>query len=209
MGDIYENEVLIPEALENLQLPNPSLLLDYQLGEKRIIYIDYEIDDSILDVQRQIILYNLEDKENNIPIEKRVPIKLLINSPGGLLSETMSLIAVMQMSKTPIWTVNLAAAYSGGAMLLMAGHKRYALPYSKGMIHTGSGGLGGTYEQVTEQSKKYKKEIETMTNFILEHSKIDKKVYGKNKVKDWYMTDEEQLYYGLVDEVVENIFDIL
>lgn len=209
MGDLFQCDVQIPEPLENLQLPNMSLLLDYQLGEERIIYIDYEIDACILDVQRQIILFNLEDKKQGIPVEERIPIKLLINTPGGLLNETMSLIAVMQMSKTPIWTVNLGEAYSGGAMLLMAGHKRFALPYSKGMIHTGSGGLGGTYEQVTEQSKKYKKEIETMTNFILEHSKIDKKVYGKNKAKDWYMTDEEQLYYGLVDEVVENIFDIL
>lgn len=207
MADIYQLEFPIPESLENLQLPDPSLLNDYLLDNERIIYIDYEIDMSIINVQKRIILFNLEDK--NVPIEKREPIKLLLDCPGGLLSETMSLIATIEMSKTPIWTINMADAYSGGSMILISGHRRFAMPYSKALIHTGSGGMGGTHEQVMAQSKKYEKEVKVMGDFIVNHTKIDSKTYNKKKKDEGYLTDKEQLEYGLVDEIVGNIFDLL
>ncbi len=207
--DGFTIDVPIPESLENLQLPAPELLNTYCLNEYRIIYIDYDIDISILQVQRQIILYNLQDKESNVPVEERKPIKILIDSPGGYLSETMSLIAVIEQSETPIWTFNIAEAYSGGSMILISGHKRFALPYSKALVHTGSGGLSGTHEQVMAQSKKYEKEVKVMGDFICSHTKIDSKLYSKNKAKEWYLDTEEQLKYGLVDEVVTNLFDYL
>lgn len=206
MDDIGFN-LEIPCELENLQLPSNELLNFYYLKKNRIFYIDYEIDISILEIQREIILINMEDI--NIPVEKRIPIKILLDCPGGLLSETMSLIASIKMSKTPIYTINMADAYSGGAMILMAGHKRYAMPYSKAMIHTGSSGLGGTYEQVESQSKKYKKEIETMGKFIMDNTKIDSKLYKKNKAIDWYMDENEQVQYGLVDEIIDDLYGLL
>lgn len=207
MADIYQIGVPIPNNLENLQLPDPSLLNSYCLDEERIIYIDYEIDMSILEVERRIIRFNLEDKD--VPIENRKPIKLLLDCPGGLLSETMSLVATIEMSKTPIWTINMADAYSGGSMILISGHKRFAMPYSIALIHTGNSDMAGTYEQVMAQSKKYEKEVKVMGDFIINHTKIDSKMYNKKKKDDWYLTDKEQLEYGLVDEIVGNIFDLL
>ena len=200
-------DIPMPDGVPEGVLPEPGLLSDYRLAESRIHYIDYQIDVSILDIQRQIILYNLEDKD--IPIEQREPIKLLIDSPGGLLVESMSLANVIKMSKTPVWTFNIAVAYSGAALLLMSGHKRYALPNSTAMIHTGDCELGGTYEQVEAQSKKYQKIVADMGTFILENTSIDQKLYRKNKAKDWYMDCKEQLDYGLVDEIVSNLFEIL
>lgn len=200
-------DVPIPEDIPNDALPDPGLLLDYRLAESRIHYIDFEIDLCVLDIQRQIILYNLEDKD--VPIEERKPIKILIDSPGGLLSETMSLAYAIKMSKTPVWTFNMADAYSGAAVLLMSGHKRFAMPNSIAMIHTGESGLGGTYEQVEAQSKKYQKQIADMGTFILNNTSIDQKLYKKNKAKDWYMDSNEQVSYGLVDEIIDNLFEIL
>lgn len=197
----------IPCGLENLQLPSCELLNFYELREKRIFYIDYDIDISILDIQREIIRINISDSD--IPIEERKPIKILIDSQGGWLSETMSLAATIQMSKTPIWTINIADAYSGAAVLLISGHKRFAMPYSRALIHTGSGDLGGTHEQVLAQTKKYEKQVKTMGEFIVNNTKIDSKLYNKKKKDEWYLTDEEQLNYGLVDEIITNIFDIL
>ena len=94
-------------------------------------------------------------------------------------------------------------------MILISGHKRFALPYSKALVHTGSGGLSGTHEQVMAQSKKYEKEIKVMGDFICAHTKIDSKLYNKNKAKEWYLDTDEQLKYGLVDEVVTNLYDFL
>lgn len=200
-------ELIMPKNLENLQLPDPGLLDYYNLAENRIFYIDYEIDMGILDIQRNIVLINIADKD--IPIEERIPIKILIDSPGGLLSETMSVASTIIQSKTPVITINMADAYSGAAILLMAGHKRYAMPYSKAMLHTGSGGTSGTFEQTEEQQKNYKRQVEDMGKFILARTGMDEKVFKRNKTKDWYMMPEDQLKYGLVHEIVDNVFDIL
>lgn len=200
-------ELILPKDVENLQLPDPNLLNFYKLAENRIFYIDYEIDMGILEVQRDIILINIADKD--IPVEERIPIKILIDSPGGLLSETMSVASTIVQSKTPIITVNMADCYSGGAILLMSGHKRYAMPYSKAMIHTGSGGTSGTFEQTEEQQKNYKRQVEDMGKFILARTGMDEKIFKRNKSKDWYLMPEDQLKYGLVHEIVDNIFDIL
>ena len=200
-------ELILPKDVENLQLPDPGLLDYYKLAENRIFYVDYEIDMGILDLQRSIILINLEDRD--YPIEERLPIKILIDSPGGLLSETMSVVSTIIQSKTPVITINVADAYSGGALLLLSGHKRYALPYSKAMLHTGSGGTSGTFEQTEEQQKNYKRQVEDMGKYILERTSMDKKVFNRNKAKDWYFMPDEQVKYGLVHEITENIYDII
>ena len=204
MADI---EVELPDVAENGELPSPESVLIWELRQKRIFYINEDIDATILYFQGEIIRINYEDK--GIPIEERKPIYFLINTNGGLLSETMSLASTMQMSKTPIITINVGAAYSGGVVLLLAGHKRYAFPFSKALIHTGSGELGGTHEQVKEQAAKYKREIDDMCNFILQRSGISKTQYSKKKSKEWYIIDEEQVKYGIVDGMIDNLFDLL
>lgn len=199
-------EMLKTNDWANFQLPDPGLLEYYKLAEHRILYVDYEINMNILEIQRELILINIADI--GIPIDERVPIIILIDSPGGLLSETMCVACSIMQSKTPVITVNIAEAYSGGALLLLAGHKRYALPYSKAMIHTGSGSMSGTFEQAEERQKLYKKEVDEMGKYILERSGMDKRVFNKNKAKDWYMTTDEQLQYGIVHEI-GNLYDIL
>ena len=121
----------------------------------------------------------------------------------------MSLVATIKQSVTPVWTINIANAFSGGALILLSGSKRFALPYSKAMIHTGYNEITGTYEQIIEQVNKYKKEIIEMKGFILSNTTISGKLYNKMKSKDWYMTCKEQVYYGLVDEIVENLYSLL
>lgn len=191
----------------NLQLPDPDLLNYYKLAENRIFYVVNDIDLNTLEIQRAIININIADQ--GIPYEERKPIKILIDSFGGLLSESMSIAYFIAQSKTPVYTINIADAYSGAALIFIAGHKRYAMPYSKAMLHTGSGGTSGTFEQTEEQQKNYKKQVEGMGNFILERTGMDKKVFGRNKTKDWYFTSSEQVKYGLAHEIVDNIFDIV
>ena len=200
-------DIALPENLENIKLPSPEMVNYWRLSEERIFYIDYEIDESVLEIQRAIIAINIADKD--IEPSARKKIKIFIDSPGGLLSETMSLVTVMIMSKTPVITVNIAEAYSGGALLLLAGHERYAFPYSKAMLHTGSGGVQGTYEQTEQAQKIYKKQVDEMGSYILERSGMDEKIYKKNKAKDWYMDGNEQVQYGLVHKIATNLDEIL
>lgn len=200
-------DIDLPEKLEDIKLPSPEMVNYWRLAEERIFYIDYEIDESILELQRSIIAINIADK--GIETDKRKPIKLFIDCPGGLLSETMSMATAIIMSKTPVITVNIAVAYSGGCILLLAGHKRYSLPYAKAMLHTGSGGVSGTYEQTEQAQKIYKKQVDEMGDYILARSQMDEKVYKKNKSKDWYMDANEQVAYHIVDKIVEDLDEII
>jgi ATP-dependent Clp protease protease subunit len=203
-----ELQIALPENLEDIKLPSPEMVNYWRLAENRIFYIDDEIDINILEIQRAIIAINIADK--GIEPCDRKSIKLYIDSPGGLLSEAMSLATTCILSTTPVITVNIAEAYSGGALLLLAGHKRYGFPYSKAMIHTGSRvGGGGTFEQTEEAQKLYKKQIEEMGQYILERSGMDEKVFKKNKSKDWYFDVNEQLSYGLITDIVTDFEQII
>lgn len=207
VSTIEELELALPENLETLKLPSPELLNYWRLAENRIFYIDYEIDESVLEIQRSIILINFVDKD--MEPNKRIPIKILLNTPGGLLSETMSLASTIMMSKTPVVTINIGMAYSGGCLLLIAGHKRYSFPYAKAMVHTGSGDVSGTYEQTEQAQKIYKKQVDEMGEYILKQTNMDEKIYKKNKSKDWYMDAKEQIQYGIVHELVTDLDIIL
>lgn len=197
----------MPNNLEDIKLPSPEMVNYWRLAENRIFYIDYEIDETVLEVQRSIICINIADKD--IEPALRIPIKIFIDTPGGLLSETMSLATTIIMSKTPVKTVNIAESYSGGCLLLLAGHKRYAFPYSKAMLHTGSSGVAGTFEQTEQAQKIYKKQIDEMGSYILEQSGMDERIYKKNKSKDWYMDAKEQVQYGIVHKIVTDLDEII
>ena len=132
-----------------------------------------------------------------------------MDTPGGLLSETMSLASTIIMSKTPVITINIAEAYSGGCLLLLAGHKRYTFQYAKAMVHTGSGGVSGTYEQTEQAQKIYKKQVDEMGSYILERSGMDEKIYKRNKSKDWYMDANEQIQYGIVNGIINSLDEII
>lgn len=198
--------VAVPEKVENLQLPNPALLGYYNNEKDRVLWIEGEIDDDLFEMSKLILKYNQEDKD--IPVSERKPIKIFIHSPGGDLDSTLAFIGLMNISKTPIFTINACWAYSAAGLILMAGHKRYALPNTECLIHSGSGHLGGSYEQTTEQMKNYKYLVDKMREFIFSKTKIDQKTFKKYSSKDWYIYTDEMLEYCIVDEIVNDL-DIL
>lgn len=195
--------IAIPQSVENLQLPDPTLLSYYQDEADRSFWINDEITDNLLEFAKLIMKYNKEDVGK--PIEDRKPIKIFISSPGGDLDATLSFIGLIGLSKTPIWTINMGWAYSAAGLILMAGHKRFIMPNCSVLIHSGSGQLGGSFEQTTEQMKNYKALVDKMREFILSKTKIDTKLFKKNSTKDWYINAEEALSLGIVDEIVEDL----
>lgn len=203
-------ELLLPqESAGNLKLPDPALVNYYQTLEHRILWVDCEIDETLLEVTRQILLWNMQDR--NVPAEDRIPIKVCIFSPGGNLAETMHACTIIKMSKTPVHTINMGTAFSGGFMLLIAGHKgyRYALPYARSLCHSGSGGVSGDFQRAKDAMDDYKAQINDMQSFILEHTDITKAQLSKKRDCDWYMSAEEQVKYGVADKIVSDISEIL
>lgn len=197
--------VIPPEA--DVKLPDPSLLAYYNDKQERAIWIDSDIDDCTYEITKQIYEYNRQDKD--IPVESRKPIKIYINSFGGDLYQCFALISAIGASKTPVYTINTGVAMSAGMIILLSGHKRFAVKYSIAMCHSGSGSVGGDFEQTQSAMDNYKKMVDTMKTYILERTKIDSKTLSRKWTKDWYMFSDEQVSLGVANEIVEDISEVV
>lgn len=203
-------ELLIPTIdpeLENAKLPNPDLVEYYNDVEKREMWINYEIDDSLFDLTKKIYQYNKEDI--GIPVEQRRPIYVYVFSYGGEVENCLAFISAILASKTPVITVNCGVAMSCGALIFMAGHKRYMTKFGTVLIHSGSSSGGsGTYEQSVAFQKNYTVTVDKTRKFILERTNIDPKVYNKHKSEEWFIYAEDCIKYGIATDLIENIEDI-
>ena len=207
MDDVLANVLLgIPETTANLQLPDPTLRNYYQDEQDRIFWVDSQIDDTLLDLVKMIIKCNKEDKD--VPVEERKPIKVFIDSPGGDVCALWTTIKAIEISKTPVYTINYCTAYSAAGDLLAAGHKRYALPGTTVMVHSGSCMYGGDVEKVESMKKYFDKLGKKVTDYFLAHTNVEPKMYKRKASSDWYLDEDEALENGVIDEIITN-FDVL
>ena len=182
--------------------------------EDRMIWVDLEISTqtsyiapTILDIEKQILQWNKEDFGK--PVEERKPIKLLLYCFGGDLDATLSLVSLMNISTTPIYTYNMGVAFSGGFLLLINGHKRFTLATGTGLFHEGSAEVQGSAQEVRSAQANYERELKTIKDIIVAHSKIDLKTLNKYKDKEWYIPANQLLELGVVDEIITSIDQIL
>lgn len=207
MDELMNSVILgIPESIANLQLPDPQLRDYYADEQERIFWVDCQINENLLELVKMIIKCNKEDRGK--AVEERKPIKVFINSPGGDVSVLWTTMKAIEISKTPVYTINYCDACSAAADLLASGHKRYALPGTSVMVHSGSCMYGGTIEQAESMKKYYDKLGKKVTDYFLAHTKVEPKVYKKKAPSDWYMDEQEALEYGLIDEIITDL-DIL
>ncbi len=196
----------IPSSVANMQLPDPDLRDYYRDEIDRIFWIDSNIDDNTLDLVKMIINCNIEDKDKNV--EDRTPIKVMINSGGGDVQVMMTIIKTMKISKTPVHTICFSSAMSAAAEILAAGHKRFALPGTCVMVHSGSCSYGGTMEQA-ESCKKYVDALtKKATDEFVSNTKINAKTLKKKGASDWYMDENEALENGVIDAIITDLDNI-
>lgn len=205
-------ELLLPEvattgSLPSMQLPEIGDYNFWQLYNERIIALDEDITQWDYHIVKDIFMINIKD--SGIPREKRKPIILLINSNGGYLDITNSILDAVKISTTPVWTVNMGQALSGGCLVFLSGEKRFTTQNSYCMTHTGSGGTQGTYEQTVEQQKVYNEQVKKMGEYIMARTGIDEKTWKKYRNKDWYLNVDQQLEYGFATEKLESIDQLI
>lgn len=204
MDEILGNVLVgIPEAIANLQLPDPNLRDYYRDEQERVYWLDTQIDCNTLDLVKYIFRCNKEDED--VPVEQRKRILIMIDSPGGSVEVLGSIIGAIKISKTPIHTCCYCTAYSAAADLLTCGHKRYALPMTSMMFHAGSCGYSGTQAQVDSAKKFYDNMGKRITNEVNSRAKFDNKFLRKLKTDDMYMNEEEALGYGVIDEIIDDL----
>ncbi len=199
--------IIMPEGLENLQLPAPELITFYTDLANRIYWIAEEIDEYSLEIIRKIIEWNREDM--GIPISQRQPIKLLFFTPGGSLDVNNSLIDAIELSQTPIYGYNMGMCCSAGAFIYLSCHKRFMLPRSYFLFHQGSAEhMSGTYAQICSQMMDYQTKIEELMVFIGEHTTFPKDLLEQRIAGEWYVYKDEAVQYGVCDKVVEKLDEI-
>ena len=199
----------IPESLlKDNTLPDPMELNYWEARKNRTFYIDFEVDDDyqLLEIAKTIINMNVAEKDT--PIDELKPIYLWIMSYGGDLEQTNFFCDLVETSRIPIVTVAMGAAMSAAFLIFLAGKRRYAFKHSQLLIHSGSGQLTGTAEQIKEAQLNYNRQVENMKDYILARTTIDSKTFNKNKTKDWYLKADELVKYHIVDKLVENFDDI-
>lgn len=188
--------------------------------EKRKLYLSNEISSlgceegcnqhlsDIGHIIKQIIDFNEEDKD--LDVEERIPIRLFINSPGGDVSEGFPLVSIIELSKTPVYTINIGKWASMAFWIGIAGHKRFALPYTEFLMHEGSlfmAGSAGSVQDIVDFNKRYTEKI--VKKHVLKHSKMSSEEYDANSRRENYMLSEDALKYGFIDEIITDINAIL
>lgn len=138
--------------------------------------------------------------------EEREPIRLYINSPGGDVTEGFALISAIELSQTPIYTINMGQWSSMAFLIGIAGHKRFSLPRASFLMHDGSIFLYGTANKVKDRVEfENRVEEEMVKPFVLAHSKMTEEAYDKLDRKEFYMLANDALEFGFIDEIVTNL----
>lgn len=182
--------------------PTFSEYIHWQELKDRILVINDGIDDLVVEeFIMPIIKWNKEDEGKNS--EDRKPITIYLNTPGGDIFSGLILAEVIKKSVTPVHIVVFAYAASMGSVLLVSGHKRQAYEFSNVLIHDGNTGISGSSNKVKDHMKYIEKKNEQIKKFIIGNSKITEERYDSMADREWWITAEEALELGIIDEIIQ------
>lgn len=205
--DVANLGIIIPRGVENLQLPDDSLLNFYEGLERRVFWINDEINVYSLNLIHYIMRWNQEDL--GIPVEKRKPIKLLFFSPGGDIDANYAIIDTIKLSKTPIVGINIGQCASAAAFIFLSCHQRYMLSHSYFLFHQGSGQLSGTFAEIYAQMEDYQAQVEELASFMAKHTLYTEEEIAEKIVNEWYIRKDEAIEKGVCQKVIDNIDELV
>ena len=178
-------------------------LVSYECFLHREIFISEICDGTGTMVDTLIRYWNKEDE--GLPIEKRVPIKLYIDSPGGSLTDAFTVSDAVRMSKTPVYGICNGIAYSGGFLILISCHKRFGYPHSSYLFHEGQTKSSGTASQFENYTAFYKRQLVQLKHIVLDTTKITEEEYEKIKKDDVWYDAKDALEKGIINEISKEL----
>ncbi len=188
---------LVPMVIEQTGRGERSYDIYSRLLKERIIFLGTDISDQIADlVMAQLIFLEYEDSEKDITI--------YINSPGGYVSSGLAIYDTIEFIKPDVSTICIGQASSMGAILLAAGTKgkRYALPHSRIMLHQPLGGAGGQAADIAIHAREIVRIKKALTEILVRHTGQPEEVISKDTDRNFYMSAQEALEYGIIDEIL-------
>ncbi len=189
---------LVPMVVEQTSRGERAYDIYSRLLKERVIFIVGPIEDHMANlVVAQLLFLESENPDKDI--------HLYINSPGGSVTSGMSIYDTMQFIKPDVSTMCIGLAASMGAVLLTAGAagKRYCLPHSRTMIHQPLGGFQGQAADIEIHAKEILSTRERLNALLAKHTGQPIEQISKDTDRDFFMSAEESVKYGLIDQVLD------
>ena len=200
MTDVLPSEIrhsLVPMVLEESKGGERAFDIYSMLLRQRIIFLGQEVDDQIANlIISQMLYLEAQDADRDI--------NLYINSPGGLAYGGMAIYDVIQHVRPDVSTICVGMGMSAAAMVLCGGApgKRLALPSARIMIHQGSAGARGAPSDMEIQLREALSLTRRMAEIIAHHSGRSVEEVTRDIDRDYFMTAEEAVAYGIIDSVI-------
>lgn len=189
---------LVPMVVEQTARGERAYDIYSRLLKNRIIFVGDPIEDSVANlVIAQLLYLEQEDPDKDID--------LYINSPGGSVTAGLAMYDCMQLVKPDVSCICMGMAASAAAVLLAGGAagKRYALPYSRIMIHQPwIRGIGGQATDIDIHARQILKTRETLNKILADHCNQPLEKVQQDTERDYYMSGDEAKEYGIIDEVI-------
>lgn len=188
---------LVPMVVEQTNRGERSYDIYSRLLKDRIVFLGNQVTDELANlVIAQLLFLEAEDPDKDI--------YLYINSPGGSVTAALAMYDTIQYIKPDVVTICMGQAASAGALLLASGAdgKRYGLPYSRVMIHQPAGGVQGKAAEAEVHINELLRVRETLNEILEKHTKRSKEEIAEDIEQDYFMTAEDAVEYGIIDEVI-------
>ncbi len=170
-----------------------------RLLRDRIVFLGTPIDDNVANaVIAQLLFLEADDPDKDINI--------YVNSPGGSVTAGLAIYDTMQFVKPDITTICVGQAASMGALLLSAGSagKRYALPHSRILLHQPMGGFSGQASDIDIHAREILRLKQDLNEILQRHTGQDLKRLQQDTDRDFFMSTEQAVEYGVIDEVIKS-----
>lgn len=191
------NNMLVPIVVEQTARGERSYDIYSRLLQDRIVFLGGPIDDTVANlVIAQLLFLQSQDAKREIAF--------YINSPGGVVTAGLAIYDTMRFLSCPIATYCIGQAASMGSVLLAAGTKgkRYALPHARIMIHQPLGGAEGQCTDIQIQAAEIQRMKQTLNEILSAHTGQPLERIFADTDRDNFMSAEQAMAYGLVDQVV-------
>ena len=187
----------VPVVIEQSSRGERSFDIFSRLLRERIIFLGTPVDDMVANlIVAQMLLLDSENPEKDI--------MLYINSPGGSVTAGLAIYDTMQHIRSDVCTICLGQAASMGAFLLSSGAKgkRMALPHSRVLIHQPLGGAQGQATDIEIQAQEILRIKKNLNEIMAANTGQSIKKIEKDTDRDYIMTPQEALEYGMIDKVI-------